>query len=112
MVNNTFTPPPRAVVTGGGYSDDAFSDLFNACVAACGGKESDLPVPFFRVDNTITERLAKEGSGPPLPDIGGKVPGVVEREGYAKAIAGRLKERIRGVEEGGEGKEGGKVFAF
>ncbi|KKY27168.1 hypothetical protein UCDDS831_g00915 [Diplodia seriata] len=63
--SNDFSSFPRAVVTGGGYSDDEFSDLFNACVAACGGKESDLPVPFFRIDNAITKRLAKEGRGDP-----------------------------------------------
>ncbi|KAL1640202.1 hypothetical protein SLS58_007153 [Diplodia intermedia] len=114
--NDFLTSPPRAVVAGGGYGDDAFRALFAACVAACGGNESDLPVPFFRVDNDVTARLAAEGRGPPLPEFGkgpaaAAVPG---REEYSRAIAGRLKGRIGEVvgEGVGEGEGRGKVFGF
>ncbi|OJD29687.1 programmed cell death 6-interacting protein isoform x1 [Diplodia corticola] len=57
--SNDFQLAPRAVVTGGGYSDEAFQTLFQACVGAC-GSESALPVPFFRVDNAITSRLKND----------------------------------------------------
>ncbi|KAF4544361.1 Programmed cell death 6-interacting protein isoform x1 [Lasiodiplodia theobromae] len=109
--SNDFTTNgfPRAVVAGGGYTDEAFNKLFQACVQACGGGGSDedaklLPVPFFRVDNGITSRLVAEG----------KMPATGTPE-YPAAIAGRLKERLRevGVVEGeGERRNGGSVFMF
>lgn len=98
--SNDFQIFPRAVIIGGGYSEEAFQTLFRACADAC-GSEAALPVPFFRVDNSITKRLAAEGKGPapPSPE-------------YSRAIAERLKERLRevGVGEERTGNRGKQFF--
>lgn len=102
--SNDFTVFPRAVITGGGYSDEAFQTLYQACEKACGGQEN-LPVPFFRVDNALTDKLEAEGKGPTR--------GSPE---YSKFIAQRLKDKLReagvgaGVQERPENK--GKLFFF
>jgi hypothetical protein len=56
---NDFAAPPRAIITGGGYSDEAFHELYQSCVEACGSMEN-LPVPFFRTSNELTDRLAAQ----------------------------------------------------
>ncbi|PYI35082.1 hypothetical protein BP00DRAFT_363861, partial [Aspergillus indologenus CBS 114.80] len=54
---NDFTIAPRAVITGGGYSEDRFQTLYQACANASGV----LPVPFLRTDNHLTDQLAATG---------------------------------------------------
>lgn len=52
---------------------------------ACGSKEN-LPVPFFRTSNELTDRLAAEGKGP-----------AHSSPEYFKAITERLKSRLMGA---------------
>lgn len=51
----------------------------------CGSK-ADLPVPFLRASNEITDRLAGEGRGPAHSSVE-----------YADAITERLKRRLKEV---------------
>lgn len=51
---------------------------------ACGSKEN-LPVPFFRTSNELTDRLAAEGKGP-----------AHSSPEYFKAITERLKKQAYG----------------
>ncbi|KAF9629178.1 hypothetical protein BFW01_g10381 [Lasiodiplodia theobromae] len=83
--SNDFTVLPRAVITGGGYNEEAFQTLFQACAEAC-GSEVALPVPFFRTDNALTDQLAAEGKGP-----------AHSSPEYPKAMTNRLKARLREV---------------
>ncbi|KAK7701595.1 hypothetical protein SLS57_011680 [Botryosphaeria dothidea] len=102
--SNDFTVPPRAVIAGGGYNDEAFETLYQGCVQAC-GSEANLPVPFFRVSNAITSRLEAEGKGPKI-----------RTPEYPKAVANRLKDKLKeaGIGPGISEEPGnkGKTFFF
>ncbi|KAJ5905094.1 uncharacterized protein N7473_002010 [Penicillium subrubescens] len=63
LSSNDFTIPPRAIITGGVYSDELFQEFYHSCVKACGSKEV-LPVPFFRTSDEIADRLSVERKGP------------------------------------------------
>ncbi|PWY94554.1 hypothetical protein BO94DRAFT_609942 [Aspergillus sclerotioniger CBS 115572] len=95
--SNDFTDPPRAVITGGGYNEERFQALYQACTAA---KNGVPPVPFFRTDNGLTDRLAATGEGPAHASAE-----------YPAAVTRRLKEKLReaGV---GEGEGRGGCFGF
>ena len=105
--SNSFDKPPVALIVGGGYDDEKFGALYDACLKACGESKKNLGVPFFRVSNEITKKLEEEGKG---PKIGGP--------GYPEAIAQRLKDRLAGLGikagmEGGVKEEVvGEVFFF
>lgn len=105
LSSNDFTIPPRAIITGGGYSNELFQELYQNCIQAC-GSQKDLPVPFFRTSNEITDRLAVEGKGPAHSS----------RE-YPAAVTERLKRKLRevGIAPGMKGDGGGgkgEVFFF
>ncbi|KAJ5379810.1 uncharacterized protein N7496_002238 [Penicillium cataractarum] len=85
LASNDFTSPARAIVTGGGYSEEGFQELYQACVKACGSREN-LSVPFFRASNEITDRLADQGMGPAHSSVE-----------YPDAITERLKRRLKEV---------------
>ncbi|PYI08110.1 hypothetical protein BO78DRAFT_395979 [Aspergillus sclerotiicarbonarius CBS 121057] len=80
--SNDFTIPPRAVITGGGYSEGRFQALYQACAKAGGA----ITVPFFRTDNQLTDQLAAMGQGPAhaSPE-------------YPAAVTARLKAKLREV---------------
>ncbi|KAF2012004.1 hypothetical protein BU24DRAFT_425827 [Aaosphaeria arxii CBS 175.79] len=83
--SNDFTKPPRAIILGGAWSDQAFQDLKDACAQACDSRDK-VPVPFFRADNKLTQQLWAEKKGPAQTS-----------HDYAEAIASRLKAKLREV---------------
>ncbi|PYH81347.1 hypothetical protein BO82DRAFT_432687 [Aspergillus uvarum CBS 121591] len=99
---NDFTIAPRAVITGGGYSEDRFQTLYQACANASGV----LSVPFFRTDNHLTDQLAATGKGP-----------AHSSSEYPAAVTARLKAKLRevGVAPGtteNPGSIAGKTYWF
>lgn len=79
--SQNYSKRPLAVAVGGGFSDDMFDQMKDAC--------KDVPEPvWLRVDTSKME-------GPPAPGMA---------ETYGAAIADRLKKRVK---ELGIGKEGG-----
>ncbi|OOG00548.1 hypothetical protein ASPCADRAFT_502844 [Aspergillus carbonarius ITEM 5010] len=98
--SNDFTDPPRAVITGGGWNEERFQALYRACEEATNGA---LPVPFFRTDNALTDRLAATGEGP-----------AHSSPEYPAAVTQRLKDKLReaGVGAGEEKGNAGGVFWF
>ncbi|KAH7012372.1 hypothetical protein B0J12DRAFT_690277 [Macrophomina phaseolina] len=81
--SNDFTVPPRAIIIGAPYSDEDFQTLYQGCVEAF-GSEANLPVPFFRVDKSLSAKLVAEGKSPKI--------GTPE---YPQAIVNRMKEKLR-----------------
>ena len=81
--NDFTTRNPVAVSIGGGYSDDDFKKLFDACSEACGGH---LPVVFLRADKELTKKLVAEGKGPTR-----------DKPEYSAFVANRLKNRLQEI---------------
>ena len=84
VASNSFERRPVGIVIGGGYDDEAYKMLYDACVKACGGSKKDLGVAFFRADNQLTDRLVAEGKGPEK-----------RTKDYPAAITKRLKDKLR-----------------
>jgi hypothetical protein len=100
--SNTIDRRPVAVAVGGGYSDDDYKKLRDACIKACGSKRP-LGAAFFRADNAITDRLFAEGKGPQK-----------RTDGYAAAITERWKAKLAevGVENGLQQEDIGELFLY
>lgn len=88
---------------GGGYDDNAYGALRQACIEACGGSAKNLGVAFFRADNELTERLVREGKGPEK-----------RTKDYPAAITKRLKDKLRevGVADGLKEADVGELFWY
>ena len=89
-------------ICGGGYSDEAFVKLRDTSIDAAGSKRA-LGAAFFRCDNDLTEKLFNEGKGPKK-----------KAEGYAKAVAQRLKGKLEEIGVGNGLREGdiGELFWY
>jgi hypothetical protein len=103
--SNDFIIPVRAVITGGGYDEERFQLLYQACLKAC-GSAANLPVPFFRTNNELTDQLAREGKGHEHSSAE-----------YPKAVTERLKSKLRaaGIAPGMQEEEfglTGEVYFF
>lgn len=92
-----------AIVVGGGYDDNAYNALRQACIDACGGSARNLGVAFFRADNELTDRLVKEGKGPEK-----------RTKDYPAAITKRLKDKLKevGVADGLKQEYVGELFWY
>ena len=89
--SHNFDRRTLAVTTGGGYDDEKFQKLYDACLQACGGSKSDLHVVFFKTDTQLTAKLIEEGKHP-----------TDEQPLYAAYVTDRLKNGLRnaGVADG------------
>lgn len=103
VASNDLSRHPVAVVVGGGYDDNAYGALRQACIEACGGSAKNLGVAFFRADNELTERLVREGKGPEK-----------RTKDYPAAITKRLKDKLRevGVADGLKEADVGELFWY
>lgn len=103
VASNSFERRPVGIVIGGGYDDEAYGKLYNACLQACGDEKKKLGVAFFRADNELTDRLFSEGKGPQK-----------RTEGYPAAITKRLKDKLAevGVSRGLSDDDVGKLFWY
>ena len=81
--SNDFSRRPVAIVIGGGYDDESYDKLLDACGKACGGSRKEIGTVFLRADNNLTDRLVAEGKGPAK-----KTPE------YSAAITKRLKDKL------------------